>query len=752
MLDHLINGIVFTQDEMHRNDAANKAYTGDDPANQTYELQCGLPDITVGELISVERVWGIKSSSGYDFVRNTDYTYDTTTNELIFESAALDPDDETEFYVSYRYDQKFTSGLSAYQSGSVVNMIFAPVSISFGNIYAELGNIKDAALIDYALGDDLDEVVKLLNITRNQPVGATGHIIGYRTGTSGDQIVSLGSQVKTNATPTNPSTFFETTEAKTIFNGVSSVKIAVQAITGHEGSAGNIRPNTLNNIVTSGVLVASNNPATFSDYEFVDVVSGQNVYDFLFRPKRTLNNTVYPANDTSRLLPTDRGFISAVGWSDKTINDVNWSVGSGTITITEDDPETGLTKVAVTATGYITITGLSIPTDTDATDEGYDQLMIMIRSATNLTFRVQVDNGGGDTNVSLYRFNDGEDYGGGTYAVASMDTESEFKMYHGAHRIGGASSAAITTIKIHFEDTGDYFIDWIALGTFLQEVATAELDDPDEVTVSYTAKKLSVYDHATNTDFFDLYSNQILLYYEWENFYSGGADEETDDELRDRAKRSFQVQETATKSALEAGILDIDGISEVDVQDYNDDPSIEAGNCYIYVLAEGFYLSQALKDSVTAVVDEKIGAGIRGILFTPEIRYVNFSIHFYYDDTFDEYKGVEGQSALETEISSAIDDFFSGAKINQDTHMSNVVAFVIKEVIPVIGGSVKFTMDSEPTFSDDNYDSGYAFESGVDTGEISQDAFGDIIILAQKTGATLVVQRGNGVVITSEAK
>ena len=82
MVEHLIDGVVIVQDELHNNSISDPTYAEDDPSVFRFVLRCGLLDITDGELLSVERVWGKREESFYEFIPDTDYILATASNYL----------------------------------------------------------------------------------------------------------------------------------------------------------------------------------------------------------------------------------------------------------------------------------------------------------------------------------------------------------------------------------------------------------------------------------------------------------------------------------------------------------------------------------------------------------------------------------------------------------------------------------------------------------------------------------------------
>ena len=196
MIEHVVGGIVYEQDELHKNDSAAPTYPEDDPSSGIYELRCGLPDIENGTLVSVERIWGMYNDSFHEFQRNSDYTINTTTNKITFIN---NPDAVTNFYVSYRYDQKYKSKITNVGRGTVNDMILSAVARVASDGGDNTRTVKDGAYVNSAVGNDLDQIAALINITRNPANPAEGFVTVFRNGTGGNSVIPIGAKFSTSA-------------------------------------------------------------------------------------------------------------------------------------------------------------------------------------------------------------------------------------------------------------------------------------------------------------------------------------------------------------------------------------------------------------------------------------------------------------------------------------------------------------------------------------------------------------------------
>ena len=100
----------------------------------------------------------------------------------------------------------------------------------------------------------------------------------------------------------------------------------------------------------------------------------------------------------------------------------------------------------------------------------------------------------------------------------------------------------------------------------------------------------------------------------------GGREAEPDDQLSERAKHALERAGNATLNALRFGVLDVDGIDEVDVVDHAADPSLSLGEVRLRYSA-----SQAVEDvdvKVAAAVAATRAAGIRVVAARVEERQI----------------------------------------------------------------------------------------------------------------------------------
>lgn len=89
----------------------------------------------------------------------------------------------------------------------------------------------------------------------------------------------------------------------------------------------------------------------------------------------------------------------------------------------------------------------------------------------------------------------------------------------------------------------------------------------------------------------------------------GGRSAEPDDQLRERAKHALERAGNATLNALRFGVLDVDGVEEVEVVDHAADPSLPLGDVRLRYSASGDLVK--VEHEVLQAVNATRAAGIR---------------------------------------------------------------------------------------------------------------------------------------------
>lgn len=102
----------------------------------------------------------------------------------------------------------------------------------------------------------------------------------------------------------------------------------------------------------------------------------------------------------------------------------------------------------------------------------------------------------------------------------------------------------------------------------------------------------------------------------------GGVNEETDDELRDRAKEALVKMGRGTTEAIRIAVKEIEGVIDCNVYDMRSG----IGTVDVFVVSEQLPMPQELYDKIYNTVEETKAAGIKHFIRTPEIRYVDVDV------------------------------------------------------------------------------------------------------------------------------
>lgn len=810
LMEHVVTGIVKIDHE---------EYTFSSGVS-TYTILCGLPDVVGCTLVEVNRLWGVKDGSFHEFVEKTDFTIDLPNNRITFTN---DPDDTTSFFVSYRYDQHFTSSITDVSEGSVTRTLLQSFARQVASCWRSLELIKAAAYIETAQGDDLDELLKLVGVTRNAATVASGYITFYRDGGGGQTTVPVGTQVA--AQRTDRTIYYETTEITYFLEDFSSARAPIEALDAYAGRISNMGPNRITKLMGgAGGASRCNNPPYYTDYEFKQLLGGKYTHLLDHTPVRIINTMGFTGTNNPPWAESDEGVIAVWGFRESSMDTTNWTTNN--VDIAGDDPEAGQMKCSptTTASAYIHRTF-------EVNLHTYPHVFIMARGTVDDEFNVEVEADSNTYTIELYEFgsissttqglanlnwtlygaalfrpvvdcinrlnaqvtnptvddryvvgpapsggspdadwinqtnNIAQYAGSGTWSfTTSVDNNivhltastSTFDFYRHDTSLATVNkwtsySVSTSTFSIIFKTENDYWIDFIGLGHELDEVG-ASLSSEDEIQVNYTAKTVGIWYVDENNNFFQKYDGDdsdgkvdyLFVYYKWNNHISGGGDEEMDDAVRIRGRGALQVAAKGTKDAIVNAVLEIDGISQCQVSDYNDDSTIPPGICHIHILARGFVVSPSLSQEVVDAVDSVRAAGVQANIYAPQVRYVNFILNVVYDDALPDYVGEAGQTTLRAIVSSAIDDFFAEASINEALYFPDLLGYIIREVKGVVAAHIDWDDDpgpqTTPSVSDDDYDppGGYDYDDTIVLDSPQR-------ISGVKTDATIVVQRGGGV-------
>lgn len=144
-------------------------------------------------------------------------------------AAAARPDPGTAFYVNFetRAPAGVLPTLSDRNPGSVTRLLAESFGRELAVLSRQLEAVYRAAFVDTASGRDLDEVVRLVGVTRHRATVATGSVVFSRSSPApGEVTVPAGTRLSTSEPPAMA---FETSEDRTLRRGDLSVEVPVAA-------------------------------------------------------------------------------------------------------------------------------------------------------------------------------------------------------------------------------------------------------------------------------------------------------------------------------------------------------------------------------------------------------------------------------------------------------------------------------------------------------------------------------------------
>lgn len=115
------------------------------------------------------------------------------------------------------------------------------------------------------------------------------------------------------------------------------------------------------------------------------------------------------------------------------------------------------------------------------------------------------------------------------------------------------------------------------------------------------------------------------------NAIYGGEDEETDEELRDRAKDALSSLGKGTMSSIRRAVLDVDGVADVSVYDMRSG----VGTVDIFVVGNIMPISDSIRKNILDAIEQSKSAGIKAYLKFPDIQYLDVDFNITSDIEYD---------------------------------------------------------------------------------------------------------------------
>lgn len=123
-----------------------------------------------------------------------------------------------------------TSVVTDFEVGSVARTIYESFAYELALLYEKMQLVYLSAFVDTARGQQLDQVVAVLGITRGEPDFAEGMIQFERDVGNEEIVIPIGTLVATEDTPESPKKAYQTIERATISGSENIRKVKIQAV------------------------------------------------------------------------------------------------------------------------------------------------------------------------------------------------------------------------------------------------------------------------------------------------------------------------------------------------------------------------------------------------------------------------------------------------------------------------------------------------------------------------------------------
>jgi uncharacterized phage protein gp47/JayE len=152
--------------------------------------------------------------------------------------------------------------------------------------------------------------------------------------------------------------------------------------------------------------------------------------------------------------------------------------------------------------------------------------------------------------------------------------------------------------------------------------------------------------------------------------FSGGADEETDDERKKRFQEFISALARGTKPAIEFGAKQIAGIVSAKAIDLDDDNAIPPGFVNLYVADASGTASGTLLAAVSTEENNWRAAGVKVTVAAPSIVTVNVTATLTLDPGFN-------RDTLVDQITQRLIDFISAKQMGEDVFLAYLYEVIV---------------------------------------------------------------------------
>jgi len=154
-----------------------------------------------------------------------------------------------------------------------------------------------------------------------------------------------------------------------------------------------------------------------------------------------------------------------------------------------------------------------------------------------------------------------------------------------------------------------------------------------------------------------------------QNYFTNGRDRETDDELRSRILNASKKEGTATYSAIEGAVENIEGIVECKVYDVERKPFIAENYIQVFILGNNKQVTSTnVINQVDEVVKDKKPVGTRHSIYHPTFKYVYLDMTVVPDDGY-----WHDRDNLMSKVETKVSNYISDLKIGEDVIYSSII-------------------------------------------------------------------------------
>ena len=172
---------------------------------------------------------------------------------------------------------------------------------------------------------------------------------------------------------------------------------------------------------------------------------------------------------------------------------------------------------------------------------------------------------------------------------------------------------------------------------------------------------------------------------------TGGLAQEQDDALRERARHALERVGSATSSALEAAVRDVDGVEDVAVIDHAVDPVVPLGEVRVRFSAGGGDDRRAeIQTAVSRAIELTRAAGVKAIAETVEEVTIHGQVVVVGTQ--------DGGTAAADGYKKALEEAINGARIGEPLSLRKLVAMAFAQpgLADVVEAQLNFTRDRPP--------------------------------------------------------